>query len=82
MKKQGNELAIRNATSLAAAAWTKLEEAAQAQLNGDADSAPALQLVANGDGISALIRDEHGTSVVIQRGKISVNVAAVVDEPG
>jgi hypothetical protein len=81
MKKQG-ELAIRNSASLAAAAWTKLETAAQAQLNGDPDSAPALQLVANGDGISSLIRDEHGTSVVIQRGKISVNVAAVADEPG
>jgi hypothetical protein len=82
MKKAGNELAIRNSASLAAAAWSKLEAAAQAQLNGDPESAPALQLVANGDGISALIRDEHGTSVVIHRGKTSVNVAAVADEPG
>jgi hypothetical protein len=76
MKKAGNEVAIRREANLAAAAWSKLEQAAQAQLNGDPDSAPALQLVANGDGISALIRDEHGTSVVIQKGKISVNVEA------
>jgi hypothetical protein len=80
--KKGNEVAIRNSACLAAAARAKLEAAAQEQLNGDPGSAPALQLVANGEGISALIRDEHGTSVVIQKGKISVNVAAVADEPG
>jgi hypothetical protein len=79
MKKQGNEVAIRREANLAAAAWTKLEAAAQEHLNGDVESAPALQLVANGDGISALIRDEHGTSVVIQGGKISVNVEATAE---
>jgi hypothetical protein len=82
MTKKANEVAIRREASLAAMAWTRLEAAAQEQLNGDPGSAPALQLVANGDGISALIRDEHGTSVVIQRGKISVNVAATADDPG
>ena len=76
-KKQGNELAIRREASLAALAWSKLEAAAQEQMNGDV---PALQLIANTDGITALIRDEHGCSVTIQRGKISVNVAATSDD--
>jgi hypothetical protein len=35
MKKAGNEIAIRREANLAAAAWTKLEAAAQQQLNGD-----------------------------------------------
>ena len=76
MKKQANELAIRREANLAAMAWTKLEAAAQEQLNGDV---PALQLVADTQGITALIRDD-GTAVTIQRGKISVNVAATTDD--
>jgi hypothetical protein len=77
MKKQGSELAIRREANLAAMAWTKLETAAQEQLNGDV---PALQLVADTQGITALIRDEFGTSVTVQRGRISVNVAATTDD--
>jgi hypothetical protein len=77
MKKAGNELAIRNSASLAAAAWTRLETAAQKQLNGDV---PTMQLVADTGGITALIRDEFGTSVMVQRGRISVNVAVVADD--
>jgi hypothetical protein len=77
MKKSGNELAIRNSASLAAMAWTKLEAAAQAQMNGG--EVPALQLVADTQGITALIRDEHGTSVTIQKGRVSVNVATASD---
>jgi hypothetical protein len=46
-------------------------------LNGDV---PALQLVADTGGITALIRDEFGTSVTVQRGRISVNVAATSEE--
>jgi hypothetical protein len=74
--KKGNELAIRREASLAAMAWNKLEAAAQEQLNGDV---PALQLVADTGGITALIRDEHGTSVTVQRGRISVNVTATTE---
>jgi hypothetical protein len=72
-KKAGNAVAIRREASLAALAWNKLEVAAQQQLNGDV---PALQLVADTRGITALIRDEHGTSVTIQGGRVSVNVEA------
>jgi hypothetical protein len=75
--RKGNELAIRQSASLAATAWTKLEAAAQETLNGH--EVPALQLVADTNGITALIRDEHGTSVTVQRGRISVNVAPVAD---
>jgi hypothetical protein len=75
--KKGNEVAIRREASLAAQAWTRLEAAAQQQLNGDV---PALQLVADTNGITALIKDEHGTSVTIQRGRISVNVRPTVEE--
>lgn len=77
MKKQGNELAIRSQANLAAAAWSRLETAATEQLNGDV---PALQLVADTQGITMLVRDEHGTSVTVQRGRISVNVAATTEE--
>ena len=77
MKKQGNEIALRREASLAVAAWSRLEAAAQETLNGDV---PALQLVADGNGVTALIRDEFGTSVTIQRGRISVNVAATSEE--
>jgi hypothetical protein len=71
MKKQPNEIAIRNSASLAARAWTKLETAAQEATNG---SVPAMQLFADTGGITALIRDAHGTSVTVQGGKISVSV--------
>ena len=74
-RKQSNEIAIRREANLAALAWSKLEAAAQETLNGG--DVPALQLVADTSGITALIRDEFGTSVTIQKGKISVNVAAV-----
>jgi hypothetical protein len=75
--KKANEIAIRREANLAAMAWTKLEAAAHEQLNGDV---PALQLVTDMQGITALIRDEFGTAVTIQRGKISVNVAATSDD--
>ena len=77
MKKQANEPAIRREASLAALAWNKLEAAAQEQLNGDV---PAMQLVADTQGITMLVRDEHGTSVSVQRGRISVNVAATSEK--
>lgn len=77
MKKQANEIAIRREANLAAMAWTKLEAAAQEQLNGDV---PALQLVADTQGITALVRDEFGTSITVQRGRISVNVSATTEE--
>jgi hypothetical protein len=76
-RKSGNEVAIRREANLAALAWSKLEAAAQETLNGG--DVPALQLVADTSGITALIRDEFGTSVTIQKGKISVNVAAVAE---
>jgi hypothetical protein len=76
MKKQANQIAIRKEASLAALAWSKLETAAQEQLNGDV---PALQLVVDARGVTAIIRDEHGTTVTVQEGRISVNVAAVSD---
>src|SRR3977135_1164794 len=53
MKKQANQIAIRKEASLAALAWSKLETAAQEQLNGDV---PALQLVADARGVTAIIR--------------------------
>jgi hypothetical protein len=51
--------------------------AAQKTLNGGEVS--ALQLVADTSGITALIRDEHGTAITIQRGRISVNVNSGAD---
>jgi uncharacterized protein YqkB len=51
----------------------RLETAAAAALNG---GVPTMQLVADKAGITAMIKDEHGTSVIIQKGKISVDVAA------
>jgi hypothetical protein len=75
MAKKTNEIAIRREASLAAQAWNKLEAAAQEAMNSK--EAPALQLVADTAGITALIRDSHGTAVTIQRGRISVNVEAV-----
>jgi hypothetical protein len=72
-KKAETALAIRNATSIAALAWNRLEAAAtKAMSNGH--SGPALQLVADDRGITALIRDDHGTTVTVQGGKISVAV--------
>jgi hypothetical protein len=68
---KGNAIAIREASSLASLAWQKLETAAKAAIADDAE-APALRLIADSRGITAQISDEHGTSVVIQGGKISV----------
>lgn len=76
--KKGNEIAIRREANLAALAWSKLESAAQESLNGG--EVPAMQLVADTQGITALIRDEFGTSVTIQKGKISATVAATSDD--
>ncbi|MGB8898240.1 MAG: hypothetical protein WCC90_02820 [Methylocella sp.] len=72
--KKGNEVAIRNSASLAALAWSRLEQAAQETLNANG-SAPALQLVADTGGITAKIEDRFGTSIIIQDGKISARVA-------
>jgi len=74
-RKQTTEIAIRREAGLAALAWEKLEQAGKEALNGH--EIPALQLVADTQGITAVIRDEFGTSVTVQRGRISVNVAAV-----
>jgi hypothetical protein len=38
-----------------------------------------MQLVADDRGITALIRDEHGTTVTVQGGKISVAVDGVTE---
>ena len=80
MVKKANEVTIRQCASLAAQAWSKLEAAAQEALNGG--QAPTMQMVANTDGISALVKDAHGTTVLIQGGKISVNVAGVNESGG
>jgi uncharacterized protein YqkB len=64
--------AITREASLAGRALARLETAAAAALNG---GVPTMQLVADTAGITAIIKDEHGTSVIIQKGKISVNVA-------
>jgi hypothetical protein len=74
MKKQGNEVAIRRDVSLAAQAWSRLETAATEAMKPNG-SPPALQLVADTAGITALVTDEFGTRVMIQKGRISVNVA-------
>jgi hypothetical protein len=79
MTKKANELAIRNCASLAETAWTKLEAAAQEAMKPNG-ATPALQLVADTSGITALIKDTHGTRVMIQGGKISVDVEAIVTE--
>jgi hypothetical protein len=76
VKKSGNELALGNSASLAAIAWNKLETAAHAAMNGEA---PALQLYSNGDGITAKVSDKHGTTVLVQGGKISVQVASATE---
>jgi hypothetical protein len=69
-----NELALRNSASLAALAWSRLEQAAQETLKANG-SVPALQLFANADGITAKIEDRFGTSIIIQDGKISARVS-------
>ena len=74
-RREGGGIAIRNSASLAAQAWAKLEAAAQEAMSGA--EVPALQLVADTSGITALIRDAHGTAVTIQHGRISVNVETV-----
>jgi hypothetical protein len=64
------------ATSIAALAWDRLETAAQAAMtNGHAS--PSVQLVADTRGITALIKDEHGTTVTVQAGRVSVSVDGV-----
>ena len=74
MKKQGNEVALRQSASLAALAWSRLEQAARATLKANG-SPPTLQLTADTGGITALIRDEFGSAVMVQSGKISMQVA-------
>ncbi|MGB8899051.1 MAG: hypothetical protein WCC90_07350 [Methylocella sp.] len=76
MKKSGNEVAIRDQAALAARAWAKLESAATETLNAQNGSTPSLRLFADTGGITAHVTDAHGTSVVIQHGKISMNVAS------
>jgi hypothetical protein len=72
-RTQETAVAIRNTASIAGLAWQRLEAAAQkAMTNGH--TAPAMQLVADTRGITALIRDEHGTTVTVQGGKVSVSV--------
>jgi hypothetical protein len=64
-KKTDTALAIHRATSIAALAWNRLEAAA-AKAMATNGHAPAMQLVADDRGITALIRDEHGTTVTVQ----------------
>jgi hypothetical protein len=78
-KTEQTAVAIRQTASIAALAWNRLETAAQkAMTNGHAN--PAMQLVADTRGITALIRDEHGTTVTVQSGKISVAVDGQTEE--
>jgi hypothetical protein len=72
-KKAETALAIHRTASLAATAWQKLEAAAQKTMNGNA-LAPALQLFADANGITALVSDKHGARVLLQGGKVSVTV--------
>jgi hypothetical protein len=74
-KKAETALAIRNTASIAATAWNRLETAATKAMatNGHA---PAMQLVADDRGITAIVTDAHGTTVTIQGGKVSVAVEA------
>ena len=70
MKKQGNEVALRQSASLAALAWfLRLEQAAQETLKANG-SPPTLQLTADTGGITALIKDEFGSVVTGQSGNI------------
>jgi hypothetical protein len=72
-KTETTALAIHRATSIAAMAWNRLESAAaKAMSNGHAN--PSVQLVADDRGITALIKDEHGTTVTVQAGRVSVSV--------
>jgi hypothetical protein len=72
-KKSETAVAIRNTASIAAAAWQRLEAAAhKAMTNGHAS--PAMQLVADERGITCLIKDQHGATVTVQQGRVSVAV--------
>jgi hypothetical protein len=76
MKKQGNEVALRQSASLAALAWSRLEQAAQETLNAGNEEAPAVCMVANTSGITLHATDKFGTSVTVQGGTISCQVAS------
>jgi hypothetical protein len=69
-KKDTTALAIRRETSIAAKAWQRLENAAEKAMNGG--SAPAMQVYADQDGITALLQDTHGTVITVEHGRISV----------
>jgi hypothetical protein len=73
-RKTETAVAIHRATSIAALAWQRLETAAQKAMATNGHAGPAMQLFADDSGITALIRDEHGTTVTVQGGKISVAV--------
>ena len=79
MKKSGNEVAIRREASLAALAWSRLEQAAKETLNANNGQAPAVRMVADTGGITLHATDQFGTSVMVQGGKISMQAA--VQEP-
>lgn len=76
MVKKGNAIALRNSASLAALAWSRLEQAAQETLNAGNGEAPAVRMVADTGGITLHATDKFGTSVMVQDGKISMQVAA------
>jgi hypothetical protein len=78
-RKEANAVAIRSSASLAALAWQKLEQSAKAALEAD-ETIPQLRLVADTNGITAQISDEHGTQVVIQGGRVSVTTRPTVEE--
>ena len=79
MIKKGNEVALRQSASLAALAWSRLEQAATETLQLSNGQAPAVRMVADTGGITLHATDNFGTSVMVQGGKISMNVA--VQEP-
>ena|ERR1700730_2712521 len=56
-KKRTTEVAIRREASLAPLAWERLEAAAKKTMNGG--PVLSLQLVADTQGITALVRDEE-----------------------
>ena len=74
--KKGNEVAIRQSASLAALAWSRLEQAATETLNASNGATPAVRMVADTSGITLHATDKFGTSVTVQGGRISMNVAS------
>ena len=73
---KGNEVAIRNSASLAALAWSRLEQAAQETLNASNGQAPAVRMVADASSITLHATDKFGTSVMVQGGNLVASSTA------